>query len=311
MVNIATHLAANPGGTLPQAFADWAEVKAAYRFFDNPRVDFQKVVRPHVERTRRACREPGEYLIIEDSSNLDYSRHRRTQDLGVIGDGEGRGFELHTALAVRVEGWTLEQRPEGQVVGLFDQQCRRPHPAPRGESRAECLKRRRKSSWWAEAFQAGGASGQRLPLDLHRRPRIGFLRADPDLPRSAVDFIIRAGQDRRLAQEVGKLRAALAQAPVLGQSTVELRSRGGEPARTAIVELRSVPVDLDGPWRPGGWQEPLRGVTALEVCEVSAPEGVREPLHWILLTSLPCRTLTEARRLVGRVYGTMVGGRIS
>ena len=300
VVNIATHLAANPGGTLPQAFADWAELKAAYRFFDNPRVDFQKVVRPHVERTRRACREPGEYLIIEDSSNLDYSRHRRTQDLGVIGDGEGRGFELHTALAVRVEGWTLEQRPEGQVVGLFDQQCRRPRPAPRGESRAECLKRRRKSSWWAEAFRRVGppASGCRWIYIADRES--DFYEPIQTCQRSAVDFIIRAGQDRRLAQEVGKLRAALAQAPVLGQSTVELRSRGGEPARTAIVELRSVPVDLDGPWQPGGWQEPLRGVTALEVCEVSAPEGVREPLHWILLTSLPCRTLTEARRLVGR-----------
>jgi hypothetical protein len=41
-------------------------------------------------------------------------------------------------------------------------------------------------------------------------------------------------------------------------------------------------------------------VTALEVKEVHAPEGVKEPLHWILLTSLPCGTLAEARRLVGR-----------
>lgn len=28
LVNIATHLAASPGGTLPQAFPDWAELKA-------------------------------------------------------------------------------------------------------------------------------------------------------------------------------------------------------------------------------------------------------------------------------------------
>ena len=96
------------------------------------------------------------------------------------------------------------------------------------------------------------------------------------------------------------MKAALAGAPVLGESTVELRSRGGEAARTAIVELRSVQVDLDGPWRPGGWQEPLRGVTLVEVREVHAPEGVREPLHWFLLTSLPCRTWAQARQIVGR-----------
>jgi adenine-specific DNA glycosylase len=29
LVNIATHLAASPGGTLPQAFPDWAELKGA------------------------------------------------------------------------------------------------------------------------------------------------------------------------------------------------------------------------------------------------------------------------------------------
>lgn len=300
VVKIATHLAANPGGTLPQAFADWAELKAAYRFFDNPRVDFPKVVQPHLERTRLACREPGECLIIEDTSVLDFSNHARTQGLGVIGDGQGRGFELHSALAVRVEGWTLEQRPEGQIIGLFDQQCRRPKPAPQGETRGERLGRRRKSSWWAEAFQLTGAPPEGCcwiyvadrESDCYEPIRICQERG--------VDFIIRACQDRRLADGAGKLKEALAGATVLGQSTVELRSRGGQAARTAIVELRSVRLDLDGPWRPGGWQEPLRGVSVVEVREVHAPEGVREPLHWILLTSLPCQTLAQARQIVGR-----------
>ena len=300
LVNIATKLAANPGGTLPQAFPDWAELKGAYRFFDNPVVDFTRVLQPHLERTRMACREPGEYLIIEDTSNLDFSRHRRTQDLGVIGDGEGRGFELHSALAVRVEAWTLEQRPKGQVVGLFDQRCRRPRPAPKGESRRDRLKRPRKSSWWAEAFRGAGQPPSGCCWIYVADRESDFYEPIQICQGTGMDFIIRGCQDRRLADEAGKLRESLARAPVLGQSTVELRSRGGEPARTAIVELRSVQVDLDGPWRPGGWQEPLRGVWALEVREVHAPEGVKEPLYWVLLTSLPCRTLAEARRVVGR-----------
>jgi hypothetical protein len=300
LVNIANKLAANPGGTLPQAFPDWAELKAAYRFFDNPVVDYAKVLQPHLERTRMACREPGEYLMIEDSSNLDFSRHRRTQDLGVIGDGQGRGFELHSALAVRVEAWTLEQRPEGQLVGLFDQRCRRPRPAPKGESRRERLKRPRKSSWWAEAFREAGQPPSECRWIYIADRESDFYEPIHICQQTRMDFVIRGCQDRRLADEAGKLRESLTKAALLGQSTVELRSRGGEPARTAIVELRSVQVDLDGPWRPGGWQEPLRGVWALEVREVHAPEGVKEPLHWVLLTSLPCRTLAEARRVVGR-----------
>ncbi len=300
VVKIATNLAARPGGALPQAFPDWAELKAAYRFFDNPRVDFPKVVQPHVERTRLACREPGEYLIIEDTSDLDFSDHRKTRGLGVIGDGHGRGFELHSALAVRVESWTLEQRPEGQVMGLFDQQCRRPKLAPEGETRAERLGRRRKSSWWAEALQRAGAPPEGCRWIYIADRESDFYEPIQICQGQGVDFIIRAWHDRRLADGAGKLKAALAEAPVLGQSTVEVRSRGGEAARTAIVELRSVQVDLDGPWRPSGWQDPLRGVTLVEVREVHAPEGVREPLHWLLLTSLPCRTLVQARQIVGR-----------
>ena len=301
LVKVATHLAASPGGTLPQAFTEWAELKAAYRFFDNRAVEFGKVLQPHWERTRRLCCEPGEYLIIEDTSILDFSRHRRTQDLGVIGDGQGRGFELHSALAVRVEGWTLEQRPEGQLVGLFDQQCRRPRPVPKAEGSTQRWQRRRRSSWWAEAFGRAGSSppGECRWIEIADR-EADFYEAIQNCQQRGVDFIIRAAQDRRLAQEAGKLKEALARAPLLGQSTVELRSRGGEPARTAIVELRSVQVDLEGPWRPGGQQPPLRGVWAVEVREVQAPEGVKEPLQWTLLTSLPCRTLAQTQRVVGR-----------
>jgi hypothetical protein len=40
-------------------------------------------------------------------------------------------------------------------------------------------------------------------------------------------------------------------------------------------------------------------VGVIEVREVSVPEGVREPLHWLLLTSLPCATWVQAQRVVG------------
>ena len=114
-----------------------------------------------------------------------------------------------------------------------------------------------------------------------------------------VDWVIRAGQDRRLANEAGHLWQRLASAPVLTQCTVEVRSRAGQPARTAIVEVRSMRVDLDGPWRPGGWQAPLKGVGVVEVKEVHAPAGVKQPLHWILLTSLPCGTPAQVQRVIG------------
>lgn len=299
LVNIAEHLAAQPGGALPQAFPDWAELKAAYRFFGQNGVTFERVLAPHLERTRQRCRAPGEYLLIEDTTVLDYSLHWAAQDLGVIGDGTQRGFELHSALAVRLESWTLEQRPEGMVLGLFEQQCRRPRPAPEGETRAQRLRRPRKSQSWAAAFGPAGRppTGSRWIYVADRESDI--YEALQSCQQHGVDLVVRACQDRRLANETGHLLAAVAQAAVLGQSAVELRARVGQAARTAIVELRSRRVNLDQPQRPGGRLPSLGELGVIEVREVSTPEGVQEPLRWILLTSLPCATKAQVQRIVG------------
>ena len=115
-----------------------------------------------------------------------------------------------------------------------------------------------------------------------------------------VAFVIRSYQDRRLAGAAGHLRPTLAQTKVLGELTVTLRARGSEPARKARVEVRSMRVDLDGPWRPGGWQPPLLDRGAVEVREVGAPAHVKAPLHWVLLASLPCTTWAEVQRVIGR-----------
>ncbi len=299
LVNIARRLAATPSGTLPAAFPDWAELKAAYRFFGQRGVTFERVLAPHLERTRAACRSPGDYLLIEDTTLLDYSRHPATQHLGWIGDGYGRGFELHSALAVRIESWTLAHRPEGSVVGLFGQQCRTPRPAPKGETKRERLSRPRKSQAWAAALKSAGRPPEGCRWIYVADRESDFYEPVQTCQQHGVDFVIRAGQDRRLAEGAGHLWAALAAAPVLGRSPVEVRARGVQPARTAVVELRSVRVTLDGPWRPGGQQLPLQNVGVVEVREVEVPAGVTEPLHWILLTSLPCATWAEAQRVVG------------
>lgn len=210
------------------------------------------------------------------------------------------GLNCTAALAVRVESWTLEQRPEGTLVGLLAQSCSSPRPAPAPENRRQRLSRPRKSQRWAEAFKEVGRPPEGSQWIYLADRESDFYEPMQLCQQHGVDFMIRAAHNRRLAGEAGHLREALAQSPVLGQTTVEVRARGGQPARTAIVEIRSGRVDLDGPWRPGGWQAALAGVTAVEVREVHAPAGVKEPLCWRLLTSLPCPTLAQAQRVVGR-----------
>ena len=159
LVNMATALAHSPGGTLPQAFPEWKELKGAYRFLSQPQASYERILTPHWARTRAACREPGEYLLIEDTTELDYTGHGATQDLGFIGDGRGRGLLLHSTLAVRVDAWTLEQRPEGAVLGLLDQQCWTRQGAP-GKKQRETWRQRvsrpRESQRWARVLEEVG-----------------------------------------------------------------------------------------------------------------------------------------------------------
>lgn len=299
LVNLAQALAAQPGGTLPQAFAQWAELKAAYRLLDRPEASFGRITAPHLARTREACRQPGEYLLLEDTTLLDYSGGPAAHELGCIGDGRGRGFELHSTLAVRIEGWTLEQRPEGQLVGLLGQQCARPRPAPPDETRAQCLSRPRRSQRWAATLKEVGTPPEGCHWTYVADRESDFYEPIQLCQQHRVDFVIRASHDRRLAAGAGHLRETVARASVLGQTTVKLRARPGQAARTATVAVRAVRVDLDGPWRLSGWRPPMTGLWAVEVREVSAPAGVKRPLHWLLLTSLPCESWAAVQRVVG------------
>jgi len=299
LVKIATRLAQSPGGTLPQAMPDWGELKAAYRFFSQPKVTPEQILGPHWERTQAACLEPGEYLLIEDTTQLDYTLHNTVEGLGIIGDG-GRGLCLHSTLAMKVMGWDLEQRPEAVVVGLLHQQCWAQRHRPKGETRAQrAWRSSRMSKRWAQVLEtsAGPSPGSTWTYIADREA--DFYEPIQRCQQRGVDFVIRACRNRRLAQGAGPLWERLGQATVLGGAEVELRARPGVAARRAHVRLRCLGVCLSGPWRPGGWKPDLEKITVLEVQEVNPPAGV-EPLHWILLTSLPCTNLAQARRIVGR-----------
>jgi hypothetical protein len=186
------------------------------------------------------------------------------------------------------------------VVGLFGQRCSTPQLAPAGETRRQRLQRPRKSQRWAEEFKEAGRPPAHAQWIYIADCESDFYEPMQLCQQHGADFIIRAYQDRRLADEQGRLWEVVEAVPVLGSSAVELRSRAGEPARTAVLEIKAARVNWDGPWRPGGWQEPLRQITVLEIKEVNPPEGTKEALHWRLLSSLPCQTLAQAQRIVGR-----------
>jgi len=301
LVEVASALAQSGTGTLPGAFRDWAELKGAYRLFSNKRVTYEKILTPHWQRTRQSCLEPGEYLWIEDTTDLDYSSHPCCTGLGQIGNEHGRGLWMHSTLALRINAWDLNHCPEVEVVGVAGQTCwARSGPSRRQtkERWRQRLKRPRESQRWAQTLSQMPPPPPGVSWIYVADRESDIYEPIDQCLQKGHDFVIRAQHDRTLAEEDRSLFEAVAQEPVLGTYALEVRGRPGRKARTATIEIRAVSVELKGVWRPGGARSALK-VKVVQAREVEAPAG-EEPIHWILLTSLAAERFVEARRIVAR-----------
>ncbi len=302
LVKIAANLVQSPSGTLPQAFPEWKDLKAAYRFFAQPEIGYQQIQQPHWQRTRAACGQPGQYLLIEDTTELDYTAHPLTEDLGSIGDGRGRGFLLHSTLALRVESWDSQERPEVIALGLLAQQCwsRWGQPKRKGrETRRQLMGRSRESQRWAAALEEGAPPAGSIWIYVADRES-DFYEPIERCQRQGADFVIRAFHDRVLS-DGGHLKEIIARTPLRGCLNVPMRSRAGQAARMAQVEVRTATVSLNGPKRLDGKRADFT-VNVVEIREINVPSG-SQPLYWLLLSSLPCENWTQVRRVVG-IYTT-------
>lgn len=299
LVEVAGALAKTQSGTLPKAFCQPDQLKAAYRLFDTEEVTFERIVSPHWQRTYEECCQPGEYLLIEDTTALDFKTHPAVRGLGPISDDAfSQGMLLHSTLALRVESWDEDQQPQVTLQGLLHQQCwTRSKQKRRGKkSRPKILRRDRESQRWARSLEwlrPGAESHWTFIADRESDIYEAFQRCN----EAQTDFVIRAAQARTLEEEGITVFAAVEKAPVMGSFELELRGRGDRPKRIAKLELRSTTVTLRAPWRPGGELAPFE-VQVVLVREVGGP--LDESIEWVLLTSLSCQSFEEVRRIVAR-----------
>jgi len=113
-------------------------------------------------------------------------------------------------------------------------------------------------------------------------------------------LVIRASADRVLAEkEVRKLWAKVEQQPVAGHLTLQIAKNQQRQARQATVSVRFSQVKLRPPWRPQQKKLPVVTLTAILVREDDPPEGVDEPIEWLLLTNTLVEGFDDAVRVVG------------
>ena len=150
-VKVAAQMAKHPAGSIPEQTQTWSDTKATYRLFGCEDVTFKAISQGHWQRTREEVESYADtVLFIEDTSQIDFTGHHRATGLGPIGDGNGQGFLLHSALAIG----TAEVP---QVLGLMHQSLDCREPKVEGETRTERKARERESRKWWQTIDAIGA----------------------------------------------------------------------------------------------------------------------------------------------------------
>ena len=204
LVELATVL-----GSRPQACEDPALLKAAYRFFANDAIAPDAIVASHVRATLARVDAVERVLAVQDTTELDWTAHPATTGLGMLSTVRQRGLLLHTTLAVT---------PERVPLGLLaqDRWTRPPEEAGKKHTRRERSITDKESHKWLRSVAAVNAAKEACP----RTHFISVGDAEADVydlflleRQPGVDLLVRAAQDRRLA-EPERLRAALAASPV-------------------------------------------------------------------------------------------------
>ena len=150
-VSIGTAFAGSPEDSLPRQCGSWGEVKAAYRLLDDEHLSHEVLSKLHWHHTRQAARSALPVLFIQDTTEIDFSSHTATTELGHIGDARGRGFLMHSALAV------TPTAAGADILGLAWQHVWTRKERYKGhETRAERAKRHTEYDVWADAVQAIG-----------------------------------------------------------------------------------------------------------------------------------------------------------
>jgi len=99
-VTAATHMAEDPAASRPSQAQSWKNGKAVYRPLDEPDVTFAALMQPQWQQTRQRMDLLPLVRLLQDTTDLDFSHRGKMSGLGEIGDGNGRGIDLQTVLAV-------------------------------------------------------------------------------------------------------------------------------------------------------------------------------------------------------------------
>jgi hypothetical protein len=290
------------GGSIPFECQDWANTKAAYRFFANERVEEADILSGHFAATRARyddCR--GPILLIQDTTEFSYQRANTsaiglTKSVNSGRDKDGRlrhhtvcGMLMHSSLAVTVEGlplglaavkfWTRKKfKGTAQLKKKIN-----PTRVP--------IEKKESVRWLDNLRQSIERLGQ-----PERCIHIGDRESDIYelyclTQELGAHFLVRACVDRLAGDGGHTIAAEMEETSVKGLHYIDVRNDKGETTKVALeIKFKRIAV-----LPPIGKQKryPALDLTIIHATERGTPKG-RKPIEWKLITDLAVRSRSEA-----------------
>ena len=291
---VLQQLAEGTAESIPLACQDWANTKAAYRFFANERVSEADILAGHFRATReRTTTVGGTLLVLHDTTEFSYPR----ENIGLLHRSRNSDRSPHPLCGISMHS-SLVVTPAGLPLGLSavkfwtrkafkgtNELKRRVNPTriPIGE---------KESVRWVDNLVATTA----LLGEAGRCVHIGDREADIyELFCAAHDvgahFVIRSAYPRLVEDGATKTDAEMKEVRVKGFHRITVRDQDGE-ASEAVLELRYRRMLVLAPVAKQKDYGPLE-LTMIYAEERGTPQG-RERICWRLLTDLPVRSCEEA-----------------
>ncbi len=249
------------------------------RFLHNSAVSVAEMV--ETARARTCAQAAGRHILaIQDTTAVR------------IG-ADGKGVSLHPVIAI--------DALNGAVLGLVEAFFLNYKGGRRANRRKRAFAKKDSRRWHDGASSASALADAGAACVMVVGDREGDIYEDFALKPATVELLVRASQDRRLA-DGSHLFAPASGLDEAGLMTVELPAAPGRAARTAVLSLQFGTVEICRPKsRTGKAAARLpRSVvlTLVEAREINPPRGVTAA-HWRLLTTHQVNDPADARRIVG------------
>ena len=291
LYTLAGDFFAQPGELIPQACnGSKAKTKAAYRFFENPNVNLQVLLRPHIESSIERVRAHSVILAVQDTTTLNYTMHP-PEGVGPIQTTQTTavGLVLHDTMAFTTEGTPL---------GLLNVQFWARDPQEMGKSihRHDIPIEEKESMKWLTSYRAVAEAQKLCPETMivsvgDREADLFDLFHEATKDPSGPKLLIRAERTRYRKVEEEGLWEKMKSQPEAGSIEVNVPRRSSRPPRVAKLQLYFDQVTLTPPTRSS---LPPQNLWAVYARETGCGENIKEPIDWMLLTTIKTESFEDA-----------------